>query len=270
MKNRMFLAAAALSLSFCTFVHADEFDDAKDKVEKFLAEYEDIRNLKPHEVKSLITAICGSNGEKDDFESLSREAVERVRDEIRDRMDHLVQRREEADKALEPILHDEKFTDRKSDAEKYSDRIREIWARVEKLYDDEIRGGNNPTVAYLRKLGQDSHADYQDHSGYCTEREVETSEGNIDCLNLDKCWVIELKPNNNRAVDKGKDQAEKYANSLNKDDGGHFSDLVRKNSNFSKCSGKFEPKVSTYVACPDVNDDGTVKSLSYGWSDPRF
>jgi hypothetical protein len=124
-------------------------------------------------------------------------------------------------------------------------------------------------VAYMRKAGQDAHPEYQNHSGYCTEHEVDTGNGIADCLYADKCWVIELKPNNNKAVDKGKKQADDQTKALNNDESGKFSALVNKNGNFAKCKRVFEPKVATYVSCPDVDDEGNYISTSYGWGDPR-
>jgi hypothetical protein len=138
------------------------------------------------------------------------------------------------------------------------------------MYSDGIRAGNHPLVAYMRKAGkQEAHPEYQDHSGYCTEHEIETGRGPADCLDADKCWVIELKPNNNSAVNKGKDQAKKYADALNEDRDGKFSALGEKNKSFEKCKGVFEPKVTTYIFCPDVDDDGNYISTSYGWGDPQ-
>jgi hypothetical protein len=122
----------------------------------------------------------------------------------------------------------------------------------------------------MREHGQEAHGEYQGHSGYCTAHEVETGAGPADCVYVDKCWVIEVKPNNNRAVDKGKRQARDYADALNANKGGRFDDLVRANDKFASCKGKFVPKVATYLACPDVNDDGSIRSSSWGWSDPQF
>ena len=82
-------------------------------------------------------------------------------------------------------------------------------------------------VAYMRKMGQDSHKDYQEHSGKCTVAEFETGAGPADCLWAEKCYVIELKPNNSRAVGKGKSQASNYAKAL--DDNEQFHQPCQKN-----------------------------------------
>ena len=221
-------------------------------------------------MKRMVNLLCSSNGDPDDFESLSRDASARARDEAREHIEVLMKLRDDAKKALDKVARDDAFKDKQSKISEYSARVDEIWPRIEKLYADEIRGGNNPVLAFMRAHGQEAHSEYQEHSGYCTAKEVETgADRPADCVYADKCWVIEVKPNSNRAVDKGKGQAKDYADGLNSNKGGSFDKLVKANDKFASCKGKFEPKLATYVACPDLNDDGAIRSTSWGWSSPQ-
>lgn len=264
----------ALRLILLTFVvvgffqslRADDWDDAKKDAEDFIYQYEQIRSLKPKEVKLLVQTIC--DADFDDIDSVSSDISSRVKDEVNDKYDKLKSLRDDTLKALDKVLGNDDFKDRQSDARDYRQRVNELWDRVDRMYSDGIRGGNHPVVAFMRKMGQDAHPEYQSHSEYCTEHEVETSRGKADCVYAEKCWVVEVKPNNNRAVDKGRSQARDYADDLNQDRDGKFTDLVKMNSSFSSCKGKFVPKVATYVACPEVDDEGNFKNTSYGWSDP--
>ena len=266
MKTLRFIAVLLLGLSCCSYIRADDYDDAKKLSENFIDQYEQIRSLKAQEVKLLVKTIC--EADPDDIESVSSEVSSRVKSDVTDKYDKLQSLRDQAIGALDKILSTDDFKDKQSEASRYKSRVEELWGRVERMYSDGIRGGNHPVVAFMRKMGQDAHPEYQSHSEYCTAHEVETSEGNADCVYAPKCWVVELKPNNNRQVDKGRTQAHKYAEALNNDDGGKFSDLSKQNDAFSSCKGKFQPKVATYVACPEVDDEGNFKSTSYDWTDP--
>ena len=261
------LGAVLIGLCCCAALRADDYDDAKKIAENFIYQYEQIRSLKRQEVTLLVKTIC--DADFDDIESVSRDISSRVKDDVNEKYDKLESLHDQAIKALDKILSNDDFKDKQSDASDYKKRVEELWGRIDRMYSDGIRGGNHPVVAFMRRMGQDAHPEYESHSEYCTAHEVETAEGPADCVYASKCWVVELKPNNNRAVDKGRTQARKYADSLNKDDDGKFSDLVKKNEAFNSCKGKFEPKVATYVACPEVDDEGNYKSTSYGWSDPR-
>jgi hypothetical protein len=250
----------------CSYIHADDYDDAKKMSDDFIGQYEQIRSLKRDEVKLLVKTIC--DADPDDIESVSSDISSRVKNDVTEKYDKLESLHRQTIDALDKILNNDDFKDKQSEARDDRDRVEELWGRIERMFSDGIRGGNHPVVAFMRKMGQDAHPEYESHSEYCTEHEVETSAGNADCVYAPKCWVVELKPNNNRQVDKGRTQARKYADALNTDDGGKFSDLVKKNDAFSSCQGKFQPKVATYVACPEVDEDGNFQATSYGWSEP--
>lgn len=266
MKIGKLIAMLLVTLGSFSALRADDYDDAKKSAEDFIYQYEQLRSLKPKEVKLLVSTIC--DADSDEIDSVSRDISSRVKDEVNDKYDRFKSLHDDTIKALEKVLKNDDLKDKQSDARDYEKRVEELWDRIDRMYSDGIRGGNHPVVAFMRKMGQDSHPEYQSHSEYCTEHEVETSEGNADCVYAEKCWVVELKPNNNSSVNKGRRQAENYAKALNNDDGGKFTDLVKKNQAFSKCQGQFVPKVATYVACPEVDDEGNFKSTSYGWSDP--
>ena len=269
MKRMQLLAGLLIFACCCPILRATEFEDAKNKAEKFLSRYEQIRSLHPKQIRALVETTCGSDGDKDDFDSLSKQATEKLRDDVRENIEELNKLHEDAAEALRRVQNNQALKDEQGNARNLSERIDQVWIRVQNIYADEIRGGNNPVVAYMRKMGQESHRDYQDHSGKCTVPEFETGEGPADCLWAEKCYVIELKPNNSRAISKGKKQANDYARALNENKGDSFTNLLKKTSDFSSCKAHFEPKVATYISCPEINDDGSIRSSSYGWSDPE-
>ena len=195
MKRIHLLSGLLIFAVCCPVLRASEFEDAKNKADKFLARYEQIRSLHPKEMQALVATICGNDGDEEDFNSLSKEAKERLRDEVRENIEELNKLHEEAAEALRRVQNNQELKSEEGNARNLSERIDQVWTRVQNIYADEIRGGNNPVVAYMRKMGQESHKDYQDHSGKCTVSEFETGEGPADCLWAEKCYVIELKPN---------------------------------------------------------------------------
>ncbi len=268
--QRIHLLAGLLTFAVCCpILRASEFEDAKNKAEQFLTRYEQIRSLHPKEIRALVATICENDGDEDDFNALSKQATERLRDEVRENIEDLNKRHEEASAALRRAENDPASKDRQSEARSLSERIDQVWSRIQNISADEIRGGNNPVVNYLRKMGQGSHKDYQEHSGKCTVDEFQTGEGPADCLWAEKCYVIELKPNNSRAISKGKGQADKYAKALNDNKDDSFTNLLKKTSDFNSCKGHFVPKVAAYMACPEIDDEGRVRESSFGWSDPE-
>ncbi len=233
MKISKLIAILIIVLGFCPALRADDYDDAKKSAEDFIYQYEQLRSLKPKEVRLLVSTIC--DADFDDIDSVSRDISSRAKDEVNDKYDKFKSLHDDTIKALEKVLKNDDLKDKQSDARDYEKRVDELGDRIERMYSDGIRGGNHPVVAFMRKMGQDSHPEYQSHSEYCTEHEVETSQGKADCVYAEKCWVVELKPNNNSSVNKGRRQAEDYAKALNNDNDGKFTDLVKKNQAFSKC-----------------------------------
>jgi hypothetical protein len=82
------------------------------------------------------------------------------------------------------------------------------------------------------------------------------------------CFVVELKPDNSRAVDKGEDQAARYVRELNdelkKPDSSVIKKLIDTKRDFEKCK-RFEAQVDCYRLCPDVNEDGEFREVSVSW-----
>jgi hypothetical protein len=262
-----------LVVSCCQFLRATDFDDAKEKAEKFSHKYEEVRSLQEHELEVIEKILCFSDGSQDDYDRVSQEAKERLRDDVREQFQDFKEFHDEAVDALAKAEKNPDLKDKQSEINKLTERTEDVWVRVQKIYGDEIRGGNSPVFAFMRKMGQEAHSEYQNHDSKCTAKEVESGNGPADCVWAEKCYVIEIKPNNDRAISKGRGQAKGYAEGLNKNDGdnSYFADLVKKNSDFKSCKGKLEPKVVTYVGCPNI--DGTIQdpkeqTYSFGFSSP--
>ncbi len=268
-RNLLIVCVMAASLAIPRLVFADDFDDARGLAEGFISEYEAIRNLDKTELQSLVKALCAADDSQ--FESVREDVGNRVRDDVEKMYQTMDHDQDAANKALDKIIADDNFQDKHSEAQSYKDRVNELWGRVQRMR-EAVRGGNHPVVAYMREAGQKAHQAYQDsHSSLCTVREQPVKNNKADCISADQCWVIELKPNNDAAVDLGRRAAKDEADALNTDFD-EFKKLVDASSSFkNQCwrDKRFLPKVATYIFCPEIDDDGNYISTSYGWGDPK-
>lgn len=82
------------------------------------------------------------------------------------------------------------------------------------------------------------------------------------------CTVIEFKPDNSRAISRGRDQYGRYVRELNdelkKADSSIMKRLIDKNADFGKCK-RFEGRVDCYKLCPSVNSDGSIREQNADW-----
>lgn len=109
-----------------------------------------------------------------------------------------------------------------------------------------LRGSNHPVVAWMLRRGQEEHLARQEK---CHASEVVLESGKkVDCVMASgsSCLVIELKPDNSRAISRGNSQARGYSDELNRElkneDSQVIKKLVAKNSDFGKCE-RFEEQV---------------------------
>ena len=77
--------------------------------------------------------------------------------------------------------------------------------------------------------------------------------------------MLEVKPNSFAAITKGREQARNVRDLLNKP--ATFKRAVEDESKPAACDGKkFRARVDCYIYCPDVDDQGEIRSASMDWS----
>lgn len=240
---------------------ADNFDDAENKANRFYDKYNEVRNLDVSELKALVKALC--EAEEEERQSVARDAASRVKDNVDREYRNLEDRRKEALEALDAVLRDETFKDKWSRAEDHKKRIEQYWETIKKMTEG-VRGSNNPVTAFMLAEGQKAHLAYQENSSNCTVHEWSLPSGKADCINASSCEVIELKPNNSRSIYRGRDQGGRYRDTLNQDSA-KLEELAQKDSRFRECKEKFKARVACYTLCPEIDDEGNMRSMSVGW-----
>jgi len=267
----LFLSAAVLALcltvlyplSSYTSARPDDFDEAERLYERFMHDFYDLKKLEKDELERLVTAIC--EADEEERQSVGKEASSRVKDKVNYEYDKLKSLENEALSKLKSVIDDEKYKDKKSKTEDYKSKVEDTWNSIERMTSS-VRAANHPVVSYMLEKGQEAHKDYQSSSSRCTVAEWTIGSDRIDCLYASgsSCDVIELKPNNSRAISKGRDQLRRYVEALNKPD--ELERLKKENSRFSECK-EFVPKLRCYTLCPEIDDNDEFRSTSVDWRD---
>jgi hypothetical protein len=246
-----------------TFVRPDDFDDAEGLYKRFMHDFYDLKRLDKDELLRLVGAIC--DADEEERQSVSKDASDRVKDKVNYEYEKLKTLESDTLVKLRKVIEDDNYKERKSKAEDYKREVEETWNSVERMTVS-LRGSNNPVVSYMLDQGKEAHKNYQGSSSNCTEAEWTIGNLRIDCLYASgsSCDVIELKPDNSRAISKGRGQLQDYVEGLSKPE--ELKRLQERNSKFSECK-EFAPKLKCYTLCPEITDEGEFRSTSVNWRD---
>jgi hypothetical protein len=278
------LLLSGLSLLTSPPALADDFDDAEkqfkaaqQEADDFEDAFQKLRKLNKSELEGLVAAIC--QAEEADRKSVSQAAAKRVKQDVNTAQKDLDKLRkdviaalDDAIAVLDAVANDPNFKNKKSKAEGYEreakkrrKKVGDRWNSITKMTKG-ARGANHPVTAYMLEQGQVRHKDYQEDGSKCDASEVTLpSRKRLDCIKIKgkTAIVIELKPDNSRAISKGKTQARKYARELNAElkkveDGKEsevLKELIKLDSDFEHVE-EFEWEVRCYDLCPEIDDDG--------------
>lgn len=257
------LLAVVSPPSSYTFVRPDDFDEAERLYERFMHDFYDLKRLDKDELTRLVQAIC--EADEEERQSVGKDASSRVKDKVNNDYEKLKSLESETLSKLKNVIDDERYKDKKSKADDYKRKVEDTWNSVERMTSS-LRGANNPVVNFMLEKGQEAHKDYQGSSSRCTVAEWTIGSNRLDCVYASgsDCQVIELKPNNSRAISKGRDQVRDYVAAINKP--GELERIKKESSRFSECK-EFIPKMKCYTLCPEISDDGEFREISVDWRD---
>lgn len=267
--HRVTTASLALAFGVGALLHphtgrADEWDqyyNAERSAKDLLYSYEDFKKMEKKEIEALVKAMC--DADEDERKEVSSNIQSRARDKVRSEYDKVERRKNEALEMLKNVIGDDRFKSKRSDAERLKSDVEDKWKAVDKMW-DLMRGSNHPVVSFMLDKGKAEH-DYR--RGRCSASEVDTGNGNADCIGYDgnACLIVEFKPNNTRAINKGWKQLDGYQKGL-LNNPSKRQDLDKRSSSFPTCPKQFDIRVDCYTLCPEIDDDGNFKSTSTSWS----
>lgn len=264
-KNIAWAVFAGFMIASAVAFASGDWSAAERKYDEFKRGQEALKALTPEEVRKLVTAICAAD--EDERKSVADDIKSRVEDNVEDKYDDLEDVKDDALKLLEEVQRDDDLKDKQDKAKELAEDVKRRWDIVDRMTKS-LRGANHPVVAWLLKQGQDAHEDRQER---CDADEFVLASGKrVDCLMAtgSTCKVIELKPDNSRAIGRGVSQARGYADELNKElkdkESAIIKKLVDKDSDFARCE-VFEDQVDCYKLCPDINEQGEFREVSVSW-----
>jgi hypothetical protein len=264
-KKTTTITAAVLVMSLGIAWASGDWSGARSKVDELKSKQMDLRKLTPDETRKIVTAIC--EVDEDERKKVGEDAAERVARTVNSQLGELRNVRDQSYRLLDDVVADEASKDKRDEAKQMKDDVQKRWDSIEKMAENAMRGANNPLVSFMIRAGQDAHKDYQRN---CDAAEVPTGSRIADCVMADgeTCLVIELKPDNSRAISRGKTQLKDQVDDLNaelkKPDSSIIKNLIGKDSDLAKCK-RFEGRIDCYKLCPDVSEDGTYREARADW-----
>lgn len=130
------------------------------------------------------------------------------------------------------------------------DEVTKTMNSVENILRGELNGSNNPRIRARIEFGKDEHKRIQADGNKCDKGATEItlpSGKRIDCVQASggTCTIYEIKPSNDRAKSKGRDQA-----------GGYRRDVLDlfNGTNKDKRQEVFKGDMGVFWKCVDSND----------------
>lgn len=224
---------------------ADDFSDLRKRIDTYLDEVKKIKRADETMLDQLITAICGSDIERDGdtADKLAESIVAKAERKLKPSIDYIVARQRDFNAELSPYLRGD--SPHRSMAVRYKVLLRDNERTVESLKKSVVQGANNPKIRASSKHGIEQHKRMGQQSKYrCDKTEVVAGRGRADCVSIDKnvgCVVWEFKPST-YSQSKALSQAKGYIPYINK--------AYKDNPDAAHCFPKgFEAKVDSYKAC---------------------
>ncbi len=239
----------------------DDFSAAKAKADAFGVGYNALRKLTPEETQGLVTAIC--DAEEADRKSVMSDVASRTAATITAKYDELLALYNIAINALDAVLADKSLKAKHSETRTLRAQVDQRWTTIGKMTQS-LRAKNHPAVKFLAEEGDRQHLSRQQNSSICTVYEVGIGSNIIDCARAPDCKVIELKPDNSKAITKGRRQATDARDSLN-NSSDERAKLTARDSAFGQCK-TYSWEVQCYKLCPEIDTDtNEMKSISATW-----
>lgn len=223
----------------------------------------ELRGWYKQDTAAVREAICNLDDSPGDpeagaeMEARVRQIADRMRDRIAPRWSTIRGDAASLTTTADGLLA-KKDDDVRKGAEKVKERIAKVMASLTNLMNDELHGGNDPQLRARMETGKNEHKRIQADSGKCTVAELTVGNRRIDCIRVDGnvCYVVEIKPNNRGAQDRGRAQiSDGMKNIRSALQGRKKSELSGNLSVFQSCfddnnGPKLEPELRVYELCP--------------------
>jgi hypothetical protein len=244
-------------------------DGAQDELGRIKADWGAWKDLRRELAADYVTnadkirlAIC--DGDEEQIQSRVEDAEKSAQGNLAGRYQALGHQLDELIDRISKLDSDETAGE---EARKWRGVMRGARTRLDKVLKDGgiLQGADNAKVRARIEVGIKKHKEYQEDSSRCSEKEVAVSSGRIDCVKVDSGWcnIIEIKPNNEKAIARGWDQIKRYQSDVLDAWRSAGEDKTQiKPAVFGSCidseheqSLRLKTDVVTYDFCPVPNED---------------
>lgn len=197
-------------------------------------------------VRQLFCTLEESEGDTDAGDAYAAQLAQiadRMRDRLAPKWTDLSSRAEKLMERSRTLMKVEDEEDRKG-ANVILGKLVKTMNSIQNVLNNELKGANDPEVRAQIELGKLEHKRIQDDRGKCEAGKITIpGEGmRLDCVKA--CTIYEIKPNNSRAISKGKTRAQEYRDGVQR----YFD-----KSDKTKLNERFSDKLQVFLKCIDGN-----------------
>jgi uncharacterized protein YukE len=230
--------------------------------------YDGLRELREwykHDTKAVRDMFCnipespGDYAEGDAYAAKLQQIADRMRDRIAPKWAQLTNEAADLNTRARALMQSQDDGVRRR-AENLFNAVTSTMVSLQNILNNELKGANDPEVRARIEFGKNEHKRIQANDKNCTAREVTFESTRVDCIKVDnnKCYIVEIKPNNQDAIKKGYDQVHRglreieylLAGKKKKDELQGNLEVIRPCFDDSKQTAHLETKLQLYDFCP--------------------
>lgn len=207
------------ALALCPFSAAQDFEELEDAVATFQETAKEVYRFNDEAMQAILEAYCGLLDE--DSEEYNRDFAAEIglnyQQQQEDKWEVAIGQVSPLMAALEPFQDNPESEDK---ADELLDIIMKEEGTLRQLQDNVVlRGANHPFVQFAINYGVQKHKDLcslGESPKICDKTWPTLGDRRPDLVYVDSSglWVLEFKPNNERAISEGEKQASDYVNSI--------------------------------------------------------
>jgi hypothetical protein len=260
MRTIVITSGALLSLAIGIAWASGDWSGAKSKADDYNRKREDLHKTAAQETKKLVAAACIA---EHDNRSRGDDAASSARSRVADKFNEAERSERDAVDSLDRVINDDNLKSNHDEARRLQSDIKSGWDKIK----DQTRDIRERASSIVDGFVRDSDSAKRDHQSRCDARDISLDAGHAECLKAtggETCLVIEFAPDDSSSISRARDRASRFRSQLERFDGNLVKQLIDKKSDFAKCK-HYEAHVDCYRACPDVSDDGQIRSHSTNW-----
>ena len=254
------LVASSLSVVVGVAWASGDWGKAKSKADEYKTKREELKKVTGQETKKLVAAACVADK---DQRGNADSAASNARSRVSDKFSELEHTERDAIDLLDHVIGDDALKSNRDEARSLENDIKSSWDKV-KDSTRQVRDRSRDIVDGFIRDGEQATHSKQDR---CDAKDVSLSAGHAACLmasGSETCKVVEFATDDSQSISRARDRAQRFRSNLESFDGDTVKRLIDKKHDFAKCK-HYEVRIDCFKACPDVSDDGEIRSHSANW-----